>query len=513
MSKLICTLALTASGLLAQAPAPPPLIRLSPVALDASGKPVTDLTSSDFKIFDQGKPATILFFRRPSVESAGSPGPLEYSNRPRGVMPHTTVILFDLMNESQSDRLDTWRAFSKSLPQLESGDSLYFYLLNLEGELVPIHALGPKAADDQTWPKDVAPVLDKAMKTASHARPAHMGQEEQVKKTYHQLEVLANQMTAFPGRRDIVWITSGIKNVYNTKLPCNGDWVDCALYVPHLGVTLAAANVAVNPLSYSRDLSADVNHDMGKRNVTWTPAKSVNSAPTNAQDVFSDRQQSGPSSANGPDAALDMIQMARLTGGRAYFRQEIGAVLKQVAADAVNTYEIAYDPSATNWDNKFHLIRVTCERKGVKLQVKERYYALPDTRPPEDRQRATLLAAYQSPADNAGIGLRVKVSPSAKGLQLAMRIDPTDMLLREQGGKFTGAVTFLLSDLGESGPLGDPTVNSFNLDLSKEQLDKVMKEGIPISQEHAISDAVKRVRLIVMDTNTNAVGSLTFPAR
>jgi hypothetical protein len=74
-------------------------------------------------------------------------------------------------------------------------------------------------------------------------------------------------------------------------------------------------------------------------------------------------------------------------------------------------------------------------------------------------------------------------------------------------------VTFLLSDLGASGPLGDPSVSSFNLDLTKEQHDIVMKDGIPIAQDHAISDAVQRVRLIVMDQSTNAIGSLTFPVR
>jgi VWFA-related protein len=513
MSKLICTLTLAASGLLAQAPAPPVLVHIYPVAFDLSGQPVNDLTSADFKISDQGKAGTILFFRGPGVVPTFASGPKEYSNRPGGALPHTIAILFDLMNESQSDRLDTWHAFSKSLPQLESGDSIYFYLLTLEGELAPIHAMGPKSAEDQTWPHDVDKALDKAMKQYSHARPAHMGQEDQVKKTYHQLEVLANQLAAFPGRRDIVWITSGIQNVYNTKLPCNGDWVDCALYVPHLAVTLAHASVAVNPLSYSSNMSPDVNRDLGNRNVTWTPAKSVNTAPTNANDVYSDRQQSGPSSAQGPDASLDMAQMARLTGGRTYFKQDIRAVLKQVAADAADDYEIAYDPSTANWDNKFHVIRITCERKGVKLQVRDRYYALADTRPAEERQKGVLVGAYQSPADAADIGLHVKVSPAEKGVHLDMHINPLDMALREDGGKFTGAVTFLLSDLGASGPLGDPSVSSFNLDLTKEQHDIVMKDGIPIAQDHAISDAVQRVRLIVMDQSTNAIGSLTFPVR
>src|ERR1017187_2336210 len=140
MAKVVFTLALVASGLLAQAPAPGPPVRLSAVALDAGGQPVTDLTADDFKIVDQNKPQAIFFFREPRNRPAVKLESLEFSNRTSGVTPHVTVILFDLMNQNQPDRLDMWHALDKSLPQLASGESVYFYLLNLEGELVPIHA-------------------------------------------------------------------------------------------------------------------------------------------------------------------------------------------------------------------------------------------------------------------------------------------------------------------------------------------------------------------------------------
>jgi len=363
----------------------------------------------------------------------------------------------------------------------------------------------------------VAGVLDKSMKAASHGRPVQLGNEDQVKKTYKSLEDLANQLAAFAGRRDIVWITDGIPSVYDPKLPkckgfnmyspnapqtarnqassddprnagsgldsrsasaigsggaTGGDWIDCGLYVPHLGVTLEKNGTAVNPFSRSRDLSPDVNRDLE--------------------------------------------QMARFTGGHAYFNGDVRAALKQVARDAVNTYSIAYDPSAENWDNKFHKIQVTCERKGVRLQVRERYYALPDSRPAADRQKAVLVAAFQSRSDASEIGLRTKIAPAEgdkKGVHLEIRINPSDILLREQGGKFGGAIYFLVSDMGASGPLGEPSVSSFDLDLTSAQHDTVMKDGIPISQDHATGDAVERVRLIVLDQNTNAVGSLTFPVK
>jgi hypothetical protein len=93
---------------------------------------VTDLTAADFKIVDQGKPETILAFEKPAADPAPLAA-LEYTNRPGGTMPHATVILFDMINMNQADRLDTWKEFDKSIPQLESGEDVYFYVLNLEG--------------------------------------------------------------------------------------------------------------------------------------------------------------------------------------------------------------------------------------------------------------------------------------------------------------------------------------------------------------------------------------------
>jgi hypothetical protein len=185
--RLICSLALAASVLLAQAPAPnaspSSLVRLSVAAVDASGEPVTDLKIDDLQISDQGKPQRVVFFRaNMSAPQTAALGPHEYSNRSGQALPHSTVILFDLLNENQPDRLDAWHKLGRSLQQLESGDSLYLYLLTLEGGLSPIHPIGSKSGDDQTWTQQVEKSLDKAMKAASHARPQEMSDMELVVK-------------------------------------------------------------------------------------------------------------------------------------------------------------------------------------------------------------------------------------------------------------------------------------------------------------------------------------------
>jgi VWFA-related protein len=473
MSKVVLTLALAASGLLAQAPTPGPLVRLYPVAVDANGQPVTDLTADDFKIVDQTKAETILAFHKPRNEPAAPHDVLEFSNRTSGVTPHTTVILFDMINLVDADRLENWKALDKAIPQLESGENIYFYVLNLEGVLIPIHAMGPRAADDKTWPAGVATAFDKVMKASSHARALQIGAEEQQKRTFKALEDLANTLAAFPGRRDILWVANGLTTVSDPKLTsCNGDWVECALYVPHLAVTLAKDGVAVDPYVLSGNVNADVNYNMD--------------------------------------------QMTLLTGGHFYSRQDVRTVVNQVTQGAVGGYSIFYDPGPDNWNNKWHRIHVTCERKGVKLQLRERYYALTDSRPPLERTKAVLMEALQSPTDLAEIGLRTKISLLADGkpgMHLDIRIDAADLLLREQGGKYSGAVYFLISDRSATAALGEPSVLDLHPELTAEQYKMVMKDGFPLTQDHPTSDAAREVRVIILDQNTNTVGSVTFPVK
>jgi hypothetical protein len=130
--------------------------------------------------------------------------------------------------------------------------------------------------------------------------------------------------------------------------------------------------------------------------------------------------------------------------------------------------------------------------------------------------KAVLMAAFQSPSDAADIGLRTKIAPmegAKPGVHMEIRVNPSDILMREQGGKFTGAIYLLVSDRGASGPLGEPSLASFPFELTAAQHDAVMKEGIPFPQDHPTTDAVQQVRVIVLDQNTNAVGSLTFAVK
>lgn len=429
------------------------LVRLNVVATAA------DLTTEDFRVTDDGKTQRIVVFRGP--QSADTKAG-EFSNRP--VPPQrTTAILLDLLNQkSSSDRLDSSRKIGQSLKQLDSGESVYLYMLAFDGRLVPIHAIEPGAAPNKTWTQAVDTTLAKSMKELNKARPVGLNDEDVVKKSYVALETIANLLAALPGRSDIVWVTKDIPNVAGPKT-CAGDWIECALYIPHLSVTLDRAGVLVHPLSYSGLLTPGDNQYMG--------------------------------------------DMAGITGGRAFFNEDIRAVIKQLGANASTTYAIAYEPHES-WDSKFHKVKVTCERKGVKLEARQRYYALPDTRPAPQKSQGTMVAAYQRASDVSEIGLRASVSSTTPNMaHIEILVDPADLLLHESGAEYTGQLTVLLSARAAAGPQGEPTLSPQAVKLKREQL----KAGIPVARDFPIDAATQKVRIIVLDQGANSVGSLTVP--
>jgi hypothetical protein len=108
-ARLVRCVTLTACVLLAHAQ--PKDVILNVTAVDAKGHPVTDLTSADFQIFDQGKVQHFASFQASAAQ------------------PPTTLIFLDLLNSIPGHREYESTLIVHALEPLETGDSVYLYLL------------------------------------------------------------------------------------------------------------------------------------------------------------------------------------------------------------------------------------------------------------------------------------------------------------------------------------------------------------------------------------------------
>ena len=464
----------------------PRMIDLNVVAVDNHGQPVTDLSRDELRITDSGKPQTIAFFRHRDEAKRTFPviGPHEFSNRSAGNVPRATVILFDLLNQRFGTRGSTADRLIHDLGSLESADYVYLYLLTLDGRLYVVHGLpgpeGETTPPGAPWSKQIKPMLDQALRAVTQVRPVDIDEAVRVQLTFRALDMLASELARVPGRKSIVWLTDGIPIELGPRRSDTGDWVDFTPLLRQMSDAFDRSSVSIYPARQIMMGSPD-NIDGANRD---------GMASIETLDTF-----------------------AGLTGGRPDAGKDVGAAVRQAMVDMRTSYQVAYFPPEKNWDDKFHKLRVTCTRKGVRIQAKTGYYAWRNA--PGSHSEQAIDSAAGTRFDAAEIGLRASLAPISGGkraVHLDAHIDARDVLLASgEGGRYqaqlrVAIVGYTPAELTQRSP-----VMPLDLHYSVEERDKALEQGIAYTQDLALDPKVTALRLIVFDRGSSTLGSITIP--
>jgi VWFA-related protein len=445
--------------------APPQLVAVQVCALDGHGQPVTDLQTADFRIADDGKPQAPAFARLLTTNQLRTPlAPNQFSNRTGNSAAHSTIVLFDLLNADLNQRGRGWEEIVQALQRLESSDHLYLYLLTKDGSLYPVHAL--PAAEDQAgaaeapWAKEVEPLLNRAMGAVNRLEPQDLRVDvnARVQATFRAVRQLAALMEPLPGRKSLVWVSQG---------------------VPDSDIGLDGQRWDNTPLI--RKFSDDLN----RLNIP----------------VYAVDQTTSESSRLGSRGTLDEI--ASLTGGRLYASDATGSAITQAVTDARATYLIGFYPSAKNWDGKSHKLRVTSVRRGVKILAREDY----KTDPIDQIAQENIENASLAPFDDPAIGLKATVSASPdtpNATRFKIDIDPADLLLGPLGSP---AASFELAFVDDGGS------DRANATVTTPLTIVSAKDGIVVVKDRVLPSTIQKVRIVVVDSRTGSIGTLTVPAR
>jgi hypothetical protein len=318
------------------------------------------------------------------------------------------------------------------------------------------------------------------MRTLSTVRPVEdLDVTYRVRLTYAGLNAVAGELSRVPGRKSLVWLTDGVPMELGPNRSDTGDYVDFTPLLRQMSEAFDRSGVAIYPV----------------RQVMIGSPESMGGAGTTGL---------------GSLATLDTF--AEMTGGRRDAGKDIGAAVRQAISDMRTSYQIGYYPPASNWDDKFHKLRITCTRKSVRIQAKTGYYAWEE--PPGVRSEQAIDSAVSTTFDAAEIGLRATLSPDPKGghmVRLNARIDIRDVVLVPAGDSFNAELR--LAVVGYA-PGFDPkrgATRPLDLHLSAQDRDKALQDGVPFAQDLELPEQIKRLRLIVFDRNSNAIGSLTIP--
>ncbi len=462
------------------------LIDLNVVAVDSNQQPVTDLTQNEIQITDEGRNQPVVFFRHVNDKPPAlpSPGPGEYSNGGRARARHATVILLDLLNQRVTTESLTANLIVRQLSTMEEPGDLFLYALTLDGKISPIHGLDgtepganpqDSAQKGEAWTHRIKPLMDEAMRSLQKVRPGDTNVlNVRIDLTLKALMNIGGQMSAYPGRKNLVWITDGIPFAIAASHSQTGSAIDFTTQLRQVGDRFAKAQIAIYPVPQFMLGSADaVNGDLNSI------------------------------------GALNIL--AGITGGRPDASSDIGKAVQQAMRDLRSGYQIGYYPSDDSWDGKFHDLRVTCTRKGVRIQTRTGYLA---SKEPDATlaDRAT-GDALRTRAEVAEIGLYALVTPDPKvahQTDIAMRITAEDVALPQNGDRFTGQLKLTLVLYKKDGNAMGMAAVPLKLDYDAGQREKALRDGIELNRSLNL-DGIAMIRAIVFDFGSGATGSLSIP--
>ena len=472
------------------------LVDLNVVAVDKHGQPITDLTADDFQISDSGKPQKISFFRR-NGETTGqgqdpAPSANQFSNRAADRPPNAIVILFDLMNLGFGARGMAANQLVRNLSSLQSANSLYLYLVTLDGRLFPVHAIPPggerpERPDATPWTQQIKPLMDSALRATQNFRSPDIDVFIRTQLTFGVLEALGQQLSSIPGRKIVVWVTDGVPVALGQNRSDTGLPIDFTPLIRQFSEALDRYDIALYPVrQIMLGRSDNIGATSGGYGATGGDGTGIQSLAT--LNLFAD-----------------------LTGGRRSTDKDIGSVVQQAGNDLHFYYQIGYYPPAKNWNDKFHKVRVTSKRGGARIQAKTGYYAWKAG----SRARQAFVSTAAAPFDAEEIGLRATLAadtPPGNTELASVKIDAHDIALAHEGERYTGHLALVVVKYMSNGLIASSPVSDLDINYTGTERDQALHDGIGIAEKLAASQGDSRFRVIVFDRGSNAVGSLTLPA-
>ncbi len=533
------------------------LIEVNVVVEDKHGRPVPDLTRYDFTILDEKHEERISTFSvqrdeviRTSNVTSPPQSPNTYTNRldfvtdaPRAV----TVIMIDQLNTEFSKQRYNRDTILQIMSKLDSHHRVALYALGSEiymlhdftsdtesllaalrhledrlpapgtryeasiesGPAKPLaiptapHAAGGmgnpgdnQPADEEYekafWARMMA--FDKLLADAEQTR-AFMDAERRARLTLNAIEAVSNHLARIPGRKNLIWVCSGFPTDFFEYL-----WQNSARAVsPHLtreldraARALANANVAVYPVHAG---------DTGGIGVDVEQQRATSMAASRRFEL------------KGWDT---MLETATRTGGRAFGNiSQFQNALNQALSDASVSYTLGYYPSHSEWNGKFRNIKVKVNREGVRVRHRAGYFALDQRSETPEERRASLQDVIWSPLDARAIPMDVRIEPASKpnAIQFVVMIDPASVVFTEQSGAHVMNLDVLYVEQAVDGRNVHGVSDGVSVKLTPEEYERAMKQKIGIKKEFDIAEGAEKLRIVVRDTQSGAVGSVTVPLK
>jgi VWFA-related protein len=543
------------------------LVVVDVIALDHKGAPVTDLKADDFTLQEENQPQKIRVFNfqqgpqgQPAVLTPATLSSNRLTNMPRfKTNSALNVLLLDGINVTNANQKYAREQMLKFLEKLPAGQPLAVYAMGTKLRMLQDFTVDPellkeavKKAKSNTLgvrsessnATDLPPGITEGMPLAMLQQILRFGQEqaiiqmdERVRLTIEQLGALARNLSGYPGRKNLIWVSEafpaylfpadpdprGRNTAASSMLP---NIVSYQGQINHASDLLANAQVAVYPV----DAGAVGNHDVysslsNTDNDGNYLGNSARGAIRNGMGGSAQASEISNASVTAMNSHSTMNTVAEQTGGKAFYNtNDLNRAIRESMEDGSTYYTLGYYPENKNWDGRFRRVSVKVNRPGVKLHYRQGFYAV---EPKEyAKQDPKILAVdigsaldINNPISTALPFQAVVLPPTAQNnkIQINFGVDPhaIGFELKEDGLQHVSVDCGVraYSKTGESIKLQG---NTFNAALTPAQYQNVMRAFFPCNQTLDLSPGEYLLRLAVRDTNNGLIGtangSTTIPA-
>jgi VWFA-related protein len=540
------------------------LVQLSVVVTDKKGHPVTGLTKEDFTILDQGAPQEVAFFSSEApapVEASSKLPPNVFTNRfdLKGQDPGAVIIiLFDAENTATEDQIYLKKQVMSLLRSLKSQDHVAIYALTTE--LLVLHDF---TQDDSALVEAVSKFAPRELvsfdssfatkisfvgpATGANSPYQNLGQaletpNRQISNQYLKmrmetttaaLKAIANHVAAIPGRKSLLWVSGGFP--IQIGVPIIGRPSDLALATSQ--ATNQSARTVCSDVTNQLECPEDETgtfDDQVKQAVRELNRANVAIYPVDAHGVAVDPSASVGGVGAGITAAgrdrdssqttatlsaeQDNRDTSRLladgSGGVAFFgTNDVTNALQKAFDDSRYAYTLGFYPDHNKWNGSFRKLKVTAKTEGVHLRYRTGYFATADKTEADSLE--PVKDAAMSPLDATSLGMIVSgktMEPAEdRKLELHIALDPKQFVLQSADGHKTGTLLLYIVQSDATGVTISAENQRIGLNMEDKQYEYLASAGMVLGKHITILPQAVQFRVLVRDTASGALGSVTIP--
>ena len=514
------------------------MVTLEVVAKDRKGNHVTGLKAGDFQIFEQSRSRgkqkyeqKIGAFREVRMaDLAGQlPSKLQvpagiYTNvitSPQEPVP-PTIFLVDGLNTDVKHQMQVHVQMLKMLRSLPKNVPVAVFLFGhklrmvqdftsdpnlLQAALANVNNLtGQNVAtlDPADDPDTMSAQLESMNAGNVQVSPqllaavAHFERELyasdmdlRIRETIEALTTLAHRLAGYPGRKNLLWISTGFPIAINDA---DGVPRDYWTVLKRMASALSEGKIAVYPI-----------------NPAGVQAFSFFEAGTRPRDTSATGAQGAiQREINMRSSEQDTMEViAAGTGGRVCTGDnDLSDCVQKAMDDSRSFYEIAYYPDSQEWNGEYRRVILKSSQSGLHLSYRQGYYATSEG--DQDQKAELRQAACEDYLDATSIFIAAKRLPgdSPDQLKFYMTINTSALAAPEtnHGGRDLH-FTIAACSFDREGQAQQLISEDIHHEFTKAEYQGLLQNGLP----HVVSIPGPRpaaVRLLVKDLPSGRLGSV-----